>query len=328
MHEEIPEVEETLRVERAAKRLVTEVQDLMKTARYRKRCFDQIEGTMTTNKELTAEVERLRHHLEAADQERTNQETQNQNLVGQLENKEQEKISLEAEVSRLQGEKSRALAECGRLKEDNEKLARRQSELQDHTNKMKDDLKILKVNAKRHLEAVIKERDDWKAQCLKASEERDTWSKRCQEMATGIVPVLDLIDPALTEEELRTPQLGLVERCKQAWGWFQDFVKEAGEYTGAHVLSMVRAHYPLIDLKCLEAGYPKEIDPDQAEELRTAQLDLSSKIIGDINLCGGGTAPMEGMPSTSQLEMPSATSQPTKPAVSTSQAPVGPSPSA
>ena len=44
-------------------------------------------------------------------------------------------------------------------------------------------------------------------------------------------------------------------------------MKEAGEYTGAHVLSMVRAHYPLIDLKRLEAGYPKEVDPDMAEEL-------------------------------------------------------------
>jgi hypothetical protein len=186
----------------------------------------------------------------------------------------------------------------------------------------------LKVNAKRHLEAVIKERDDLKAQCLKTTEERDMWKKRCQEMATGIVPILDLIDPALTEEELKMPQLGLVERCKKAWGWFQDFVKEAGEYTGAHVLSMVRAHYPLIDLKRLEAGYPKEVDPDKAEELRTTQLELSSKIIGDINLCGGGTAPVQGTPSTNQLEMPSAASQPTKPAVSTSQAPVGPSPSA
>ena len=95
-------------------------------------------------------------------------------------------------------------------------------------------------------------------------------------------------------------------------------MREAGEYTGAHVLSMVRAHYPLIDLKRLEAGYPKEVDPDKAEELRTTQLDLSSKIIGDINLCGGGIAPVQGMPSTSQLEMPSSTSQPTKPTVSTS----------
>ena len=105
-------------------------------------------------------------------------------------------------------------------------------------------------------------------------------------------------------------------------------MKEAGEYTGAHVLSMVRAHYPLIDLKCLEAGYPKEVDPDKAEELRMTQLDLSSKIIGDINLCGGGTAPVQGTPSTSQLETPSVASQPTKPAVSTSQASAVPSPSA
>ena len=44
-------------------------------------------------------------------------------------------------------------------------------------------------------------------------------------------------------------------------------MKEAGEYTGTHVLSMVRAHHPLIDLKRLEARYPKEVDLDKAEEL-------------------------------------------------------------
>ena len=65
----------------------------MKTAKYRKRCFDQIEGIMANNRELAAEVERLRRQLEAADQERTEQEAQNQNLVGQLNNKEREKIS-------------------------------------------------------------------------------------------------------------------------------------------------------------------------------------------------------------------------------------------
>ena len=57
------------------------MQNLMKTAKYRKRCFDQIEGITTNNRELTAEVERLRHQLEAADQERMEQEAQNQNLV-------------------------------------------------------------------------------------------------------------------------------------------------------------------------------------------------------------------------------------------------------
>ena len=65
----------------------------MKTARYRKKCFDQIEGIIASNRELAAEVERLHHQLEAADQERTEQEAQNQNLVVQLSNKEQEKTS-------------------------------------------------------------------------------------------------------------------------------------------------------------------------------------------------------------------------------------------
>ena len=65
----------------------------MKTARYRKKCFDQIEGIAASNKELTVEVERLRHRLEAANHEKTEQESQNQNLVIQLSNKEQERTS-------------------------------------------------------------------------------------------------------------------------------------------------------------------------------------------------------------------------------------------
>ena len=65
----------------------------MKTARYRKKCFDQIEGITASNRKLTAEVESLRHQLEATDQERTKLEAQKQNLVVQLNNKEQEKTS-------------------------------------------------------------------------------------------------------------------------------------------------------------------------------------------------------------------------------------------
>jgi regulator of replication initiation timing len=65
----------------------------MKTARYRKKCFHQIEGIAASNKELTAEVERLRQRLEAANHEKTAQESQNQNLVIQLSNKERERTS-------------------------------------------------------------------------------------------------------------------------------------------------------------------------------------------------------------------------------------------
>ena len=36
----------------------------MKTAKYRKRCFDQIEGVVTENKALTALVDRIRLEVE------------------------------------------------------------------------------------------------------------------------------------------------------------------------------------------------------------------------------------------------------------------------
>ena len=65
----------------------------MKTTRYGKKCFDQIEGIAANNKELTVEVERLRQRLEAANHEKMVQESQNQNLVVQLSNKERERTS-------------------------------------------------------------------------------------------------------------------------------------------------------------------------------------------------------------------------------------------
>ena len=55
---------------------------------------------------------------------------------------------------------------------------------------------VIKINAKKHLEAVIKDRDSWKAQCLEIAQDHDTWKNRCQEVATSILPVLNLIDPA------------------------------------------------------------------------------------------------------------------------------------
>ena len=59
----------------------------------------------------------------------------------------------------------------------------------------------------------MKDRDDWKAQCQEITKDYDTWKSRCQEVAKGILPVLNLIDPALAENVPGMPQLGLIERC-------------------------------------------------------------------------------------------------------------------
>jgi regulator of replication initiation timing len=46
----------------------------VKTAKYRKRCFNQIEPTFKENQELTAEIGRLLEKLEAAEKEKTERE--------------------------------------------------------------------------------------------------------------------------------------------------------------------------------------------------------------------------------------------------------------
>jgi len=176
---------------------------------------------------------------------------------------------------------------------------------------------VLKVNTKKHFDELVKDRDSWKTNCIKI------WK--------GVAPVLDLISHELPEDQPRAPRMTLVEKAQQAWGWLQQFVKDAGEFAVAHVLSMVRAHYLLVDLSWLERGYPKEVGPQEADELRVGLLDLGSTIIGDINLCGTATPLNQPGSDRSARELSGASiagDGRSTPAVSTSQTPVAPTPSA
>jgi len=175
---------------------------------------------------------------------------------------------------------------------------------------------VLKVNTKKHLDELVKDRDSWKANCIKI------WK--------GVAPVLDLISPELPEDQPRAPRLTHVEKAQQAWSWLQQFVKDTGEFAGAHVLSMMRAHYPLVNLSWLERGYPKEVGPQEADDLRVGLLDLSSTLIGDINLCGTSTPLNQPGSNSSARELLGASiagDGRSTPAVSTSQTPVAPTPS-
>jgi hypothetical protein len=108
-------------------------------------------------------------------------------------------------------------------------------------------------------------------------------------MVRGIGPVLDLLNPGLPPEEPWVQQRGMIDKCQLAWDWLQQFMKEAGEFVEAHVLSMVRAHYPLIDFTCFAKGYPKEVGVQEVGELRDQLTEQATTIIGDINLCGTAT---------------------------------------
>jgi regulator of replication initiation timing len=70
--------------------IICDLQGLVKTAKYRKRCFDQIQGISEDNKELMADVDRLRKRLKTAKKDQTELESQRLNAVLQLGQKEWE----------------------------------------------------------------------------------------------------------------------------------------------------------------------------------------------------------------------------------------------
>ena len=63
----------------------------MKTAKYRKRCFNQIEGVVAKNKALTAEVDRLRLEAKREAVEKVAQEERLLDLTRRLADKDRER---------------------------------------------------------------------------------------------------------------------------------------------------------------------------------------------------------------------------------------------
>jgi regulator of replication initiation timing len=61
--------------------IICGLQGLVKTAKYRKRCLNQIQGISEDNKELTTEVDQLRKRLETAEKDQTELESQRLNAV-------------------------------------------------------------------------------------------------------------------------------------------------------------------------------------------------------------------------------------------------------
>jgi hypothetical protein len=61
--------------------IICDLQGLVKTAKYHKRCFGQIQGISEDNKELTAEVDRLRKLLKTAEKDQTKLESRRLNVV-------------------------------------------------------------------------------------------------------------------------------------------------------------------------------------------------------------------------------------------------------
>jgi hypothetical protein len=179
-----------------------------------------------------------------------------------------------------------------------------------HLEKMKkdhDDLELQNQASAKKIEAwsqkcnkLMKEQESLNGKCKILIKERETWKHACAEMAKGIALVLDVIGADFTEAGVEAPKIGLVEKSQKAWGWLQQWTKDIREYVGAHVLSLVRAHYPLMDIARLEAGYPREVGVQRVDELRLEEMKHAATITKDIILCPAAAPPTVG---TIQLYM-------------------------
>jgi hypothetical protein len=140
----------------------------------------------------------------------------------------------------------------------------------------------------------MKEQETLNGKCKIIIKERETWKHACAETAKGIAPVLDIIGADFTEARVEAPKIGLVEKSQKVWGWFQQWTKDIRDYVGAHVLSLVRAHYPLLDIARLEASYPREVGVERADELRSEKMKHAAAITEDIILCPTAAPPTGG----------------------------------
>jgi hypothetical protein len=113
------------------------------------------------------------------------------------------------------------------------------------------------------------------------------FADKCEAMEQGITPVLDLIGAEAaqpTEAGRPVHPYAVVERCRSSLSAFKQYVGEACEYVGAHILGVVRSHYPGIDLRWLAAGVAANTSEEQAEDLRDSSLETAKTMVADVNL--------------------------------------------
>jgi hypothetical protein len=76
----------------------------------------------------------------------------------------------------------------------------------------------------------------------------------------------------------------IVEKYRNSLSAFKQYVRDACEYVGAHILGVVRSHYPGVDLRRLAAGVSAKTSEEQAEDLRDSSRETAKAMISDVNL--------------------------------------------
>ena len=105
---------------------------------------------------------------------------------------------------------------------------------------------------------------------------------------TAIKPVLDCVDlePAAQHNDRRQRPNTIIQRCKAAWENFKTFNRDAIMTVATHVLTVVRSHYPTIDLQSIGGGFTEGLSNPETQQLEDEVEDAAKKLAGDIDLFG------------------------------------------
>ena len=82
------------------------------------------------------------------------------------------------------------------------------------------------------------------------AQEAEVQKENFDAVVTAIKPVLDCVDlePATQPDSRRQRSDTIIQRCKAVWENFKIFNRDAIVFVATHVLTVVRSHYPSIDL--------------------------------------------------------------------------------
>ena len=93
----------------------------------------------------------------------------------------------------------------------------------------------------------------------------------------------DLPGPPVPANE-RPQEAAFLQNCGCAGEYFKNFVKQAVEIAAIHVLSMVRSHYPSVNVEAVAAGYAPGTSETRMEELSTEVAPAAKRLASDVEL--------------------------------------------
>ena len=106
-----------------------------------------------------------------------------------------------------------------------------------------------------------------KAQFDVLVQEARTQREKFDAVVTDVKPVLNCVDLVVAHQPdgRRQHSDAIIQRCKAAWENFKSFNHDAIVSATTHALTVVRSHYPTIDLQSIRGGFAEGLS--EAETL-------------------------------------------------------------